>query len=356
MKVLFLAGNLNNAGGTERVGTLIANKLSQIGYDVTLASVSGGSKPFFPQSEGVKSISISAASGRALYKTPKIIYKIRKLLCSEKFDVVITIESMAVLFTLPATLGLPVKNVCWEHFNFKSDLGKVGRRIARHLAARFCDSVVTLTERDKQYWLDNTKHKSQISAIANPCPFGTQPLFENQQSKVVLAVGRLTYQKGFDLLLQAWVSVNKECPDWKLKIVGDGEDKAILNKFIKVNRLAGSVELVGKTDNVQEFYKNAEIFCLSSRFEGFPMVLLETLSFGLPVVSYDCDTGPEEVLSGTGSLLVEPNNTDSLASSLIKLINDEKLREDISTKSRIKASDYQVDTIIKYWDELLVKL
>jgi glycosyltransferase involved in cell wall biosynthesis len=356
LKVLFLAGNLNHAGGTERVGTLIANKLYEIGYDVTLASIYGGDKPFFPQATGVKSISISTAAGRTLYKTPKIIYKIRKLLYSEKFDAIVTIESMSVLFTLPASFCLPVKNVCWEHFNFKSDLGKVGRRIARQLAARFCDSVVTLTEKDKKYWLDNTKHKSQINAIANPCPFSTQPLFESQQSKVVLAVGRLTFQKGFDLLLQAWVNVNKACPDWKLKIVGDGEDKTILNRFIEDNQLVENVELVGKTDYIQEFYKNAEIFCLSSRFEGFPMVLLETLSFGLPVVSYDCDTGPEEVLSGTGSLLVEPSNTDALALSLIKLINDEKSREEISIKSRIKASDYQIDAIIKHWDELLVKL
>ncbi|MFP3339434.1 glycosyltransferase, partial [Micrococcus sp. SIMBA_131] len=92
----------------------------------------------------------------------------------------------------------------------------------------------------------------------------------------------------------------KLAPDWKLKIVGDGENKAELSTFILDNNLASSVELVGKTNNIEEYYNNAAIYCLSSRFEGFPMVLLETLSFGLPVVSFDCDTGPEEVLENTG--------------------------------------------------------
>lgn len=105
-----------------------------------------------------------------------------------------------------------------------------------------------------------------------------------------------------------------------------------------------------------QYYEQAAIFCLSSRFEGFPMVLLETLSFGLPVVSFDCDTGPEEVLNGTKALLVEPENTDVLATSLIELINDEQLRSNIAVKSKEKALEYQIDEIIKHWDELLVKL
>lgn len=356
MKVLFLAGNLNNAGGTERVGTLIANKLSEIGYDVTLASVSGGDKPFFPQAEGVKNIPIATASRRILYNTPKIIYKIRKLLYSEKFDVIITIESMAILFTLPATLGLPVKHICWEHFNFKSDLGKVGRRFARQLAARFCDSVVTLTDRDKQYWLDGTKHKNQITAISNPCPFERQYNNYNKNSKVVLAVGRLAVQKGFDYLLRAWVKVAEAEPDWQLKIVGEGEEREVLTQFIIDNNLGASVELVGNTDNVAQYYEQAAIFCLSSRFEGFPMVLLETLAFGLPVVSFNCDTGPAEMLNDTGSVLIEPCDINALALGLIELINNDDLREEISLKSKVKVIKYQESEIIKHWDALLVNL
>lgn len=353
MKILILGGNFNNAGGTERVGSMLANGLSEAGYEIVLASISYGDKPFFPINEDIKIVSLFNSPGRTLYRTPNIVYKIRNLLKQECIDTLIVVETMSVLFTLPATLGLPVNHICWEHFNFNSDLGKKGRRIARQLAARYCDSVVTLTERDKDYWLQGTQHKSQITAIANPCPFSIQDYDKQADTKIVLAVGRLTYQKGFDMLLEAWIQVNKAKPDWKLKIVGEGEDRVKLTNFIKENKLNDSVELVGNTDNVGQYYEQAEIFCLSSRFEGFPMVLLETLAFGLPVVSFDCDTGPAEVLENTGSILVAQNDKPQLSTSLIDLMNNEEQRRIISLRSKEKAEVYQPENIINQWVTLL---
>ncbi|WP_435980171.1 glycosyltransferase family 4 protein [Psychrobacter sp. DM4] len=356
MKVLILGGNFDNSGGTERVGTMLANGLSEAGYEILLASISGGNKPFFSLNEEIKLFSLFDTIGRTLPRTPSLVYKIRKLLKDEHIDILIVVETMAVLFTLPATIGLSVKHICWEHFNFNSDLGKSGRRLARQLAARYCDSVVTLTERDKSYWLQGTHHKSQITAIANPCPFSVQTYVERENTKVVLAVGRLTYQKGFDLLLESWVQVSEAMPDWKLKIVGEGEDRAKLTNFIKENELNDSVELVGNTDSVSQYYEQTEIFCLSSRFEGFPMVLLETLAFGLPVVSFDCDTGPEEVLENTGSILVSQKDTSKFASSLIELMIDEERRKIISMRSKEKAQIYQPENIIKQWTDLITNL
>ena len=353
MKILILGGNFNNTGGTERVGSLVANGLSEAGYEIVLASMSCGDKPFFPLNKEIKVTSLFNSPGRTLYRTPSLIYKIRKLLKDEKIDILIVVETMSVLFTLPAVIGLPVKHICWEHFNFNSDLGKKGRRLARQLAARYCDSVVTLTERDKEYWLQGTQHKNQITAIPNPCPFSVQDNTYSAHSKTVLAVGRLVNIKGYDLLLQAWLKVIETAPDWQLKIVGEGEDRASLSQFIIENGLSDSVELVGNTDNVEQYYESAALFCLSSRFEGFPMVLLETLSFGLPVVSFDCDTGPAEILDGTGSILVKPYNTDLLADGLNTLIADVDLRESISITSKKKANKYQLEEITKCWVRLI---
>lgn len=356
MKVLILGSNFNNTGGTERVGSMLANGLSAAGYEIVLASISCGNKPFFPLNNDIKVVPLFDTIGRTFYRTPNIINRIRKLLKEEEIDTLIVVETMSILFTLPATLGLSVNHICWEHFNFNNDLGKSGRRIARQLAARYCDSVVTLTEKDKEYWLDGTKHKSQITAIANPCPFPVQEYIKEENTKVVLAVGRLTHIKGFDMLLEAWLQVNLSMPNWKLKIVGEGEDRAKLTAFIEKNELTDSVELVGNTDDVGQYYKQAEIFCLSSRFEGFPMVLLETLAFGLPVVSFDCDTGPAEVLEDTGSLLVPPNDISQLAKSLINLMNDDEQRKMISLKSKNKAEVYEPQNIISQWISLIESL
>ena len=356
MRIMLLFGSFSNSGGTERVGSLIANGLSKAGHKIIATSIScDDKKPFFPLEKNIKLISLFKSSGRALYRAPVISYKLRKLILNEKVDVLIVIETMAVLFTLPAVAGISVKHICWEHFNFNNDLGKKGRRFARQLAARYCDSVVTLTERDKEYWIQGTKHKNQITAIPNPCPF---PVQKNSScdSKIVLAVGRLVHIKGYDLLLKAWLKVANEAPDWKLKIVGEGEERDSLTRFIIDNSLSDSVELVGKTNDVKKYYEQAEIFCLSSRFEGFPMVLLETLSFGLPVVSFDCDTGPAEILNETGSILIEPYDTNLLAAGLLKLMDDADLRKSISLKSKEKAKQYQPSKIIEEWVSLINRL
>lgn len=356
MKILILGGNFNNTGGTERVGSMLANGLSEAGYEIILASISEGNAPFFSINEDIKIISLFKSSGRTLYRTPNLIYKIRKLLNQERIDALIVVETMSVLFTLPATLGLPVIHICWEHFNFNNDLGKSGRRVARQLAARYCDAVITLTERDKGYWLQGTKHKSQITAIANPCPFPVQNYVKEENTKVVLAVGRLTNIKGFDMLLEAWIQVAEVMPDWTLKIVGEGEDRAKLTNFIKTNKLNNSVELVGNTDDISQYYEEAEIYCLSSRFEGFPMVLLETLAFGLPVVSFDCDTGPAEVLEDTGAILVPQNDISLLALLLVDLMKDNEQRKIISARSKQKAETYQPENIISQWVSLIQNL
>ncbi|WP_321156267.1 glycosyltransferase [Psychrobacter sp. LV10R520-6] len=247
---------------------------------------------------------------------------------------------------------MKVKHIGWEHFNFDPSQGMSGSSIVRHLAARYCDSVVTLTERDKECWLKNTRHKSQVIAIANSCPFPVQEYIEKNK-KIVLAVGRLHRQKGFDLLLEAWLQVTTVMPEWKLKIVGEGEERVQLTEFIEANQITESVELVGMTDNVGQYYRQAEIFCLSSRVEGFGMVLTEALAFGLPIVSFDCGPGPAEVLKGTGSILVPENDVNQLALALISLMKDDEQKKIISLRGKEKVEIYQPDNIISKWLNLL---
>lgn len=352
-KICFFAGNMNNAGGTERVCSIIANELDNAGYEILILSLSEGMQPFFSLNKNIQILSLFPNFGRTLYRTPVLIYKLRKLLKEENIDTLIVVETMSVLFTLPAVQGLTINHICWEHFNFDEDLGKRGRRVARQLAAKFCDTVVTLTERDQQKWLKSTSHKSQIVPIPNPSPYSPQNCENKHSTKTVLAIGRLTYQKGFDLLLKAWIDVHEQLPDWKLIIVGEGEDRDQLESFINVNNLSSNVTLVGNTANIDSYYSNAEIFCLSSRYEGFGMVLVEALAFGLPIVSFDCELGPAEILEGTGSILVPGEDTKQLAYSLIHLIKNKDIRAEISSKNLQKSLEYQPEKIIEEWQKLI---
>lgn len=343
---------LNKSAGVERVGSMVANGLSDAGHEIILASIGPCDTPFFPLNADIKIMSLLDSSYAKWRPLPSAVHKIRKLLKTESIDIVMAVDTKSIPYTLPATLGLKVKHIGWEHFNFDPSQGMSKESLFRHLAARYCDSVVTLTQRDKEYWLKNTRHKSQVIAIANPCPFPVQKYIEKNK-KIVLAVGRLDRDKGFDLLLEAWLQVIKIMPEWTLKIVGEGDQRANLTQFIRANRITESVDLVGTTDDVSQYYQQAEIFCLSSRIEGFGMVLTEALAFGLPIVSFDCGPGPAEVLKDTGSILVPKNDTNQLALALINLMKDDERRKVIGLKGKAKAEIYQPDNIINEWLELL---
>lgn len=356
-KICFLIGNLNLFGGTERVTSIIANNLADRGYDITIASIVNGDKPFFELNKNVKYKSLSFCNTKKLvFKLPLIVRNLRNLLKEESIDTLIVVDTISVMFSLPAIVGLNVKHIGWEHFNFKSNLGNKKRWMIRRIAARYCDIIITLTERDRGFWLDSTMTHSKVVAISNPCPYPIQDnKYSNNENCIVLAVGRLTYVKGFDMLLKAWKDVVKEKPNWKLQIVGDGEESSNLRNFIHNEKLSNSVEMVGSVSTVEDYYENADIFCLSSRFEGFPMVLLETLSFGLPVVSFDCATGPEEILKDTNSVLVAQNDIAMLSKELISLMDNREKRNLISQKSKEKAKQYHPMEIISKWEELLEK-
>lgn len=350
MKIVFLGGNFDLSGGTERVATIIANELVEAGHEVVVASVYGGEKPFFSLHQRIETKSLFRQVGRTLFRAPLLIYRLRKLLKAEQADALIVVESMLALFTIPATAGLDLKHICWEHFNFNNDLGRKGRRIARQLAAKYCDVIVTLTEKDKQYWKNGTTGSARIVSIPNPSPFPVQDVLPvSDKEKIVLTVGRLVPIKGYDLLLSAWALVAPDAPGWKLRIVGDGPEMQRLCAQARELGVEQSVEFTGATRNVEEHYRNAALFCMSSRFEGFPMVLLEALSFGLPVVSFDCETGPSEVLEGTGGRLAEALNVNDLAINLLYFIKRPDMLSLASECSSRKANVYQSEIIIKDW-------
>ncbi|MCO8070184.1 glycosyltransferase family 4 protein [Acinetobacter lwoffii] len=355
-KICFLIGNLSSSGGTERVTTLIANNLVEYSkYEISILSLVDGKIPFFDLDPkiSIHSLHDKKVSFKSNYLST--VWNIRKFVQVQKIDTLIVVDSIACIFTIPALLGLKVKHISWEHFNFNNNNGVKLRDLSRKLAAKYCDYVITLTEKDKILWENNLKNiNAQVIAISNPCPFPIiQSYTKEKNTKIVLAVGRLTHVKGFDMLLQAWTHVHQFLPEWHLKIVGEGEDREKLSNFILNNNLTSSVELVGNTNNIKDYYEQAEILCLSSHFEGFPMVLLEAQAFGLPIVAFDCETGPAEILADTDSILVPQNNINLFASSLIDLMKNEEKRKLINFKSKEKAKLYQPQSIIKHWTKLL---
>lgn len=351
-KICFLIGNLNNSGGTERVTTLIANALAEKNYQVSILSLADGRQSFFELEPDIKTYSLYPEKISFKKKFLGAVWRIRRFVTQNQIDILVVVDSISCVFTVPALFGLKVKHICWEHFNFKVNLGVKYRDIGRKWAAKYCDYVVTLTKRDKELWEQGIKNiKAKIIPIANPSPFEVQENISSLDYKTILCVGRLTYQKGFDLLITAWARVAQQVPDWKIVIVGSGEDEQMLKQMAKSLGVDDSIIFAGQQKNMSTFYRQASFFCMSSRFEGLPMVLLEAQSYGLPIVAFDCDTGPAEIVQhNINGLLVESGNINGLTNSLLELIHLSNIQyEKMSSNAVENSVRYSVNPILKQW-------
>lgn len=352
-KICFLIGNLNHSGGTERVTTLIANALAEKKYQVSILSLADGSSPFFKVEPNIAIYSLypKKISMKANYFGA--VWRIRKFVIEHNIDTLIVVDSISCIFTIPALYGLKINHICWEHFNFKNNNGVWLRELSRKFAVLFCDYVVTLTERDKEFWIKSLKYlKAKIITIPNPTPFSQIESIPKQSNKVVLAVGRLVSVKGYDELLNIWSLVQKKEKGWTLRIVGDGEELVELKKLAQKLEVSNSVEFIAATSEISNFYKEASIFCLTSKFEGFPMVLLEAQSFGLPIVAFDCDTGPSEIVYK--EYLIENRDHSAFSEKLFEIMNMKT--EDYSLlcqKSKLNNKKFSVENITSYWEKIL---
>lgn len=175
--------------------------------------------------------------------------------------------------------------------------------------------------------------------------------------RTVLSMGRIVPQKGQDLLVRAWQRIADKAEGWKLRIVGDGPLLNEIKVYVEKNGLSGSVEFLPTTKDVLAMYRQASIYAMSSRFEGLPLVLIEAQSMGLPIVSFDCLTGPAEIVEdGRNGILVPPLDVEALAEALLSLIRDDRRRKEFSDNALTAASRFDYGKIVGQWEKLLSEI
>ena len=377
LKLVYITPALYMAGGVERVLTLKANYFAEhFGYDITIILTEGKGKPlFYPLSNKIKVINLNI--GFEKLWTCSFIRKIFVYLKKQRqFKKALTNELMRIRPDITI-------NLLRREINFINDIKDGSRKIGelhvnranyrnfeandsnfiKSLFARFwmhslvaklkkLNRFVVLTEEDKDAWPE----LKNIRVIPDPLSFLPTKYSELKERRVI-AVGRYVYQKGFDLLLQAWSKIEKLYPDWQLAIFGDG-DRTPYEKQMKTFGVdAKRCHLNGPTPNIQQEYVNSSIFVFSSRFEGFGMVLVEAMACGLPVVSFDCPCGPKDIVrDGEDGLLVENGNIDLLASSLSRLMNDETLRQSMSKAGLKNVQRFNIEQIAEQWRLLFESL
>jgi glycosyltransferase involved in cell wall biosynthesis len=226
------------------------------------------------------------------------------------------------------------------------------------------DQLVVLTDKSKSSWPE----LSNVSVIPDPIPMNqgdrSHDSVQNQgpvplilKAKRVVTIGRYAYQKGYDLLLQAWAEVEKHYPDWSLDIYGMGDQTSYRQLMSDLGIDARRCRLNGPVEDVVKTYTDSSVFVLSSRFEGFGLVLVEAMACGLPVVSFDCPAGPDEIITdGVDGLLVPSGDVHSLAGKLMTLMSDEDLRKRLGQQARQSARRYEMAAVATQWKDLFDQL
>lgn len=335
-KLIFFTGCQNLRGGTERACADIAVLLSDSLLDITILSQYDGLKSGYSLNDNVGLAQLFKKRPKGVLGAFKTMLWLFLDIRKRRPECVILVESISFLYVLPLffLIKRPVL-INWEHFNAQTTLGRRSRKLARWLASHLADRIVVLSDADNDIWQQRyPASKDKLVRIFNVNPYDAirnapkNGFTKRMRSKRVLAAGRLTMQKGFDLLLNAWASIPIDNrAGWELRIVGEGEDRPLLQKKIADLGLGSVVQLEGHSENMVVEFSEADLFVLSSRFEGFGLVVVEALSFGLPVVSFDCVAGPGEILTrDLNGKLVPPEHVGKLAEALEELLIDDSLR------------------------------
>jgi glycosyltransferase involved in cell wall biosynthesis len=380
-KVTILIANAYGMGGTVRTCLNVAGFLAR-SHEVEIISAQRHSdRPFFPFPPGVK---VRVADDRRDRPLGGRAGRVRELLrphrsrllfpgdlrfagsCTLWTDLMLVrhlwdVRAGVVMGTRPAlNLLAPALRrrgttvIGQEHMNLETHTPQRQAEIARRYPS--LDAVTVLTERDHRTYARALGDAVRLEQIPNAAPelAAAAPTLDRP---VVVAAGRLTTQKGFDLLIGAFAQVADRHPGWTLRICGDGPQRRRLQALILEHGLSNDVLLMGAVDRLDEQMAQASLYVLSSRFEGLPMVMIEAMSLGLPVVSFDCPTGPREVIqNGRSGVLVEDGDVDALARAMLAVIDDPEHRRRLGAGAAQRAKDYALDSIGPRWEALIAEL
>lgn len=353
MKIHFYIDSMG-AGGAERVTSLLVNRWADQGHDVHLLTLASTDEDHYPLHEGVRRSSIgwlgpvrSSLHGACL--NLRRVRLIRAHVRTEQPDVVISFITRMNLLVLLATGEVPVvvserSNPATHRVPKMIDLGR--RRLYRRAAA-----VVAQT-RAVARWIEENCPGATVTVIPNPV--ADLPSMPERYPNLVVAAGRLERRKGFDLLIEAMALVHRQHREAALRIYGTGELEATLREKIDSLNLQDVVELAGEYDDVAAALGGAATFVLSSRYEGYPNVLVEAMKLGIPVTSFACAHGPEDIIRhGYNGMLVEPEDTVALAGSISQLLESPDLRVTLRAGASTSLDEDSLDRIGEQWDSCL---
>lgn len=378
MKIAYCIPGLCNPSGMERVLTLKANYLVAHGYDVHVILTDGAGRPFaFPLDERVKVHQLDIDFEEPyhhpflrrvwLYRQKMRLLRKRldQCLCEVKPDITVSLLRRDINVIHSMTDGsLKMGEIHFDRLHYRNFVAPrwLPTVVADWIKRRWMSSLignlkrlakfVVLSHEDAAYWPE----LNNVVVIPNPSSFAPVRQSDCMQRQVI-AAGRYVGQKGFERLIAAWQMVAEKHPGWKLKIYGDGWMRKQLEQQVADLKLQDSCFLEHSVPDIENKMLESSIFVLSSRYEGFCLVIVEAMSCGLPVVSFACHCGTRDIISdGVDGYLVEEGDIAGLAEKINLLIEDDEKRQKMGRMARLKSGSYSMERIGAQWMELFESL
>lgn len=377
MRIAYCIPALYASGGMERVLSLKANYLALQGHDVHIIITDGGQKqPYFFLENSIKIHQLdidfeepyrySFLRRFCLYQLRMKIFKkkLNSCLCQIKPDITVSLLRRDINIINKMTDGSKkVGEIHFDRLHYrKFNASWVPSIFHPYIQRQWMNALIrelrklskfiVLTYEDAAFWPE----LQNVAVIPNPTSFFPDKVSDCTQ-KQVIAAGRYVSQKGFERLIAAWPKVVEKHPDWILKIYGDGWMRDQLQQQVKELGLTQNCLLEHSVSDIASKFTESSVFVLSSRFEGFGLVIVEAMACGLPVVSFACYCGPRDIISdGIDGLLVDEGDTEELAASINRLIEDDDLRIKMGQMARLKAGNYKIEHIGNQWEKLFESL
>lgn len=365
MNITLVISSLS-CGGAERVLVLMAQELIERGHDVTIVTLSDKTTDFYLLPLGCSRLALGIMSNstswiEAIRSNIRRIAVLRKAINSTTPDIAISFLRITNITTILALLGTKYPLVVTEHNDINVfSYGKLWETL-RRLTYPYCSMVVSVSEGVDRGFQQLPQSKRAV--IYNPIVVKDDgranqlPVEVDFQKNWSVSMGRLTEQKGFDLLLQAFKQVSSLYPDWQLLILGRGELREQLEQMRDDLGLAERVIFTGAVGNPFAVLKKARLFVMASRSEGFPMAHGEALACGLPVIATDCPSGPREMIrDGVDGILVPNGDVTALVAAMKSLMSDESKRQQLAAKAPEVTERFSLEAIATEWETLIHEL
>lgn len=368
MRITFVTATLTS-GGSERVMSIVANKMQERGYEVEIVCLND-QIVFYPINEGIKITHVEVEAGTK--SLPKKLWWFRKYIQKTQPDVVIAFMVSVYTVTLLALMGVDIPVIS----SVRNDpaYSNLRKKITRKILLPRSAHVVVQTQQIKEFFSKNIQKKTTV--IYNPVnekvfetSYDDDNVDDNLKLKVkvdrlkvkeeranrIISVGRLYPQKDQKMMIEAFAKVSERFPDWKLVIFGEGPQRRALETMIQDPRfkIQDKVSLPGRSENIIDELKKSKIFCLSSVYEGMSNALVEAICVGLPIVTTKVSGTEELIKNGENGFIVNIGDKESMAKALTKIIEDEKLQKQFSENNKAQAIKFETNAIVDQWENLV---